>query len=1004
MKLLLKCHATSILTVLFLSFATRGGAQSPAPEPGFEGFENLGIANIVFEPAQQALEGQELFELLPLKRSQPYHAADVRTAIERLYATGRYQDIQVDVNRVGSDGVSIRFITKGSWFIGRVTAKTDIAEPPTANQIVNVSRFRMGEPFDPAQLPPAIENIRKLLVDNGYFNPRIEPVQTYAEAYQQVNITFNIRTGKRARYTAPEITGVLTPPVLTKEQILKASGWRHRFLPGYNGITANRTSNGIDRIRLRYQSANRVLATVVLNAIDPDEDGKRGTPRITVNPGPELEIKTPGVNVSRKQLRASVPVYEEHAVDADLLAEGAYGLRDYFQSQGYFDATVAVPEQRAITVETVHGPTTEINYVIDRGILHRFVLLGIVGNKYFTEGTIRERMVVAPRSFEFRRGRYSDVLRKRDIDAIETLYQSNGFRDVKVTTRVEDHYLGRASDIAVFFSIEEGPQYIVSSLEVKGASKFDLTRTLASLGSQAKQPFSEFSVATDRETILEQYGQHGFPRATFEWNFKPGPGPHTVDLEFTINEGAQQFVREVVITGLRSTRPSLVNRQIGLNPGDPLSPTAMAETEKRLDDLGIFAQVGMAVQNPDGEEDRKYVLYNVEEAHKYSLTVAPGAVFARIGGSNAVTDLSSPGGGTGFSPRISVNLTRLNVLGRAQSISFQGVISTFEKRALINYYVPKIFNLPKLDAVFSVLYDDAHDVRTFQSVRKEASAQVVQHISKSLTAFYRFSYRHVGVSDLKIDPLLLPQLAQSVRVGMVSFTLVQDRRDDPIDPHKGIYNTLETGIAARALTSQTSFVRVLGRNATYYRLGRRMVFARETQFGFQPAFAVPANSDPTDAIPLPERFFGGGGSSLRAFPENQAGPRDVLTGFPLGGSALLYNNVELRFPLYGANVSGVLFEDAGNIFSRLGAVTFRPNQHSASDFDYMVHAVGFGIRYRTPVGPLRVDFAYSINPPRFNGFPGSYTQLVQCSVAGSCQASPQQISHFQFFFSIGQAF
>ena len=85
-------------------------------------------------------------------------------------------------------------------------------------------------------------------------------------------------------------------------------------------------------------------------------------------------------------------------------------------------------------------------------------------------------------------------------------------------------------------------------------------------------------------------------------------------------------------------------------------------------------------------------------------------------------------------------------------------------------------------------------------------------------------------------------------------------------------------------------------------------------------------------------------------------------------------------------------------------MTFRVNQRDVKDFNYMVHAAGFGIRYRTPVGPLRFDLAYSINPPKYNGFAGSYVQLVQCSTLGNCQASLQQISHFQFFFSIGQAF
>ena len=157
-------------------------------------------------------------------------------------------------------------------------------------------------------------------------------------------------------------------------------------------------------------------------------------------------------------------------------------------------------------------------------------------------------------------------------------------------------------------------------------------------------------------------------------------------------------------------------------------------------------------------------------------------------------------------------------------------------------------------------------------------------------------------------------------------------------------------------------------------------------------------------VPLPERFFAGGSSSQRGFPDNQAGPRDLITGFPIGGTALLLNNVELRFPLIGDNLRGVIFHDAGNVYSQLGKVSFRYNQKDITDFDYMVHALGFGIRYRTPVGPIRVDFGYALNPPRFSGFKGSRDQLYGDPALLPSLITNQQISHFQFHFSLGQAF
>jgi hypothetical protein len=136
-----------------------------------------------------------------------------------------------------------------------------------------------------------------------------------------------------------------------------------------------------------------------------------------------------------------------------------------------------------------------------------------------------------------------------------------------------------------------------------------------------------------------------------------------------------------------------------------------------------------------------------------------------------------------------------------------------------------------------------------------------------------------------------------------------------------------------------------------------------------------------------------------------------VTGFPLGGTAIFFNQTELRFPLFGENIGGVLFHDAGNAYSSLGNLSFRVSQRNLQDFDYMVHAVGFGIRYRTPVGPIRVDLAYSINPPRFFGFKGTLQDLINAGVnpcvpapGAASQCVVQSVSHFQYFFSIGQTF
>ena len=306
---------------------------------------------------------------------------------------------------------------------------------------------------------------------------------------------------------------------------------------------------------------------------------------------------------------------------------------------------------------------------------------------------------------------------------------------------------------------------------------------------------------------------------------------------------------------------------------------------------------------------------------------------------------------------------------------------------------------------FSGLFDNSTDIRTFAAQRSEGAVQLAQRLSRANSLQYRFAYRHVIVSDLKIQPQLIPLLAQPVRVGLLSMSYIHDRRDSPTETHRGIYNTVDVGIALPQFASQTDYSRLVLRNSTYHPLSRSVVLARTLQFGYiQRLGGIPV-------IPLGERFFGGGASSQRAFPDNQAGPRDPETGFPIGGNALLFHSTELRFPLIGDNIGGVVFHDMGNIYSDINHVSFGFRQGPYQNFNYMVQAIGIGIRYKTPVGPVRLDLSYSPNSPRFVGFSGTRDQLLTCNPnvppeqnPSFCVGVPQRINAFQFHFSLGQTF
>jgi outer membrane protein insertion porin family len=986
---------------LLVIFTGRGYGQGQT-------FEGRTIVAVEYEPAVQPLDAKDLEDNQLLKTGTPFRATDAASTIDRLFETGRYDDIQISAEPVPG-GVNVRLSTKPAAFVGHVSIRGRLSAPPSREQLFGATSLALGTSFRQEDVTRAEQNLNRLLQNNGFYEHHLRVETEDQPDLQQRDIRFVVDLGPRAKYAPPTITG---QTVLSSEVITRATGWRVKFIGIWRRVTQDRTRKGVSGILSRLAKDQRLTAEARITERKYDSDTRRLNTTLEVNAGPKVEIKAVEGKVSNRVLKRYVPVFEEQRVYRDLLVEGANNLRAYLQSKGYFDAQVDFRERDENADHLI------VEYVIVQGEHHKLTRVEIQGNRYFAEEDLRERMFLRPSGLiRFRQGRYSGVFLDRDEETIANLYKSNGFQDVRVTGMVEDDTRGKQGDVSVKIVVEEGPQWYVSKLTLAGFNNLPTQALRDRLSSVEGQPFSEVNVAADRTVVLTAYQEAGFPDAQFHWNRSPADEPNRVNVTYQVIEGRRQFVREVVVTGLETTRRRLVDRHLTLKPGDPLSLVQMASVQRKLYQLGLFGRIDMAIQNPTGAEEHKYVLYNFEESSRYSLAIGVGAEVARFGGTSS--DLTQPAGTSGFSPRVSIDLSRLNFLGVGHSISLRSRVSNLEQLGSINYLAPRFRNVEGRNITFTALYDISRDVRTFSSRRQEAAVQISQQLSKPSSLLLRFAYRRVETADVVIPSLLIPQLLQPVRIGILSLSYVQDRRDDRADAHRGIYNTADIGVASGIFGSERTFVRGLFRSASYHSLTKTVVLARETTVGVIFPYRVPAGFTPDDVIPLPERFFGGGGITHRGFPENQAGPRDIgipagpgtagsePTGLPLGGNALLFNTVELRFPLLGENIGGVLFHDAGNIYRKPGDISFRARQRNPADFDFMVHAAGFGIRYRTPLGPVRGDLAYSINPPSYNGFPGTVQDLLACGPPGSstaCHSQLNQISHFQFFFSIGQTF
>lgn len=953
-------------------------------------YEGKPIVAVEFDPAAQPLTFDQLMAMLPLRVGQPLRASDLRDSIQRLYQTGEYADIAVDASAFPA-GVALKFITKPAYFIGYFDV-TGVSEPPNEGQLLAATKLTLGAPYVPGDTTAAVARITDLLKRNGFYNAGIEPATATREPTQEVHIDYHVDPGSRAKFDGLIADGDTLRPM---DKLILSSGWKRfrGFFGGWHPLTETRLQSGLDNIRAWYPKHDRLLAQVNLINLDYHSGSNTVTPVLAINPGPPVLVSLRGAKLSSGKLRNLLPIYEERSIDRDLLEEGSRDLTSYFETQGYFDAKS--------TYQFATPPNGEqlIDYQIDLGVRHKLVKLEIHGNRYFDAATIRQRMTVMPaRVLRYHWGRYSRAALDRDLDAIRSLYRNNGFRNVEVSSRVLDDYNRHKAEIAIFIDIVEGPQWFVSKLTMEGVSDDVRPALMRLLHSTQGQPYSDLNIATDRDNVLDYYFNNGYPAAQFDFTSVPASQPNQVNLTFVLTPGARVFVRNVVVDGLKRTRPDVVTDRISLRPGDPLSQSQITGSQRRLYDLGIFSRVDAAIQNPDGNEPTKYVLYSIEEAGRYSMNVGVGAEIGRIGG--GTTSLDSPAGVTGFSPRFLFGISRLNFLGLGHTINLQTLVSTLEQRALLTYVAPQYFGHPSLSLQISGLFDHSHDIRTFSAQREEGSIQLAQKLSKADTLQYRFTYRKVNVIGTPlVSPELIPLLSQPVRVGFFSTSFIRDKRDDPIDSHHGTYTSIDLAVASSAFGSQTSFGRVVARNSSYYQLTKDLVLARTTDFGLIERYA----GLPT--IPLAERFFAGGAFSNRAFPDFQAGPRDLTTGFPVGGDALFTNTFELRFPLIGDNLGGVIFNDMGNVFSAVNKISLRFRQENLQDFDYGVQGFGFGLRYRTPLGPVRVDFSLSPNSPRFFGCQGSINQLYQCGVPGSSvPETVQRINVFQFHFSLGQAF
>jgi outer membrane protein assembly complex protein YaeT len=1037
-----------------------------APEdPVTTRWQGLTVRKISFEGISTE-RLNPLPEQLAQQAGKPLKSDDLRESLRQLYASGLFESIEVAGVR-DADGVDLTFRGVPRRFIGVVWV--DGAKGGTMNaQLQRATQLQAGTRYNDAKLAAAETQMLTTLAENGFFEPQITHELKPYPNEQLVDISFKVASGTQARVGQVEVIG---DPGMSVQSFRRYAHLKNNAR--IDRDTGNRALTGVLK---HYRSKERMEAEIKLVSAKYDTQAKTVNYSFSANQGPVVRVMLEGASISSEHLKRIIPIFEEGSVDEDLLNEGNRRLRDYFQQLGYFDVKVNHSQTLAGDKEVV------IEYSVQLGQRHRVSSVNVEGNTYFNSETLKALLNVHAADTIDHHGLYSQALVSADVSALESVYRNNGFADVKVAPETStpgaiandadaQQVKGKnhTAQLVVTYVIDEGRQTRVGEVTLEGNEHLETAMLKSLLNTTPGQLLSPQNIAGDRDALMSEFLNRGFEQVAVEISQQPEAGDaNKINVVFHITEGPQIFVRNVLLTGLQYTRPTTVERAVTLHSGDALNQTAMLDTQRNLYDLSLFNEVNVAVENPNGADTRKTVLLQAVEARRWALTYGlgfeaqTGTPQNNCAGATARGVSCNPNGTPGVSPRVIGSITRNNLFGREQSASLQGTYGLLEQRIDLLFQIPHFQGHRNFSLAFNGGYANSKDVTTYVASRLQGSFRFTQSftqqgakLSKANTFIYEYDFRRVKVAydSIQVYPGAIEALATAVRVAGPSFTWIRDTRDSTLDAHRGTYTSFQAFLSATQLGAQVPFSRVDISNSNYWGFDKdRFVLARNTRYGQIRTWGMPpTNSNGTlegqsGLLPLPERLYAGGPSSLRGFSFNSAGPRDPETGYPIGGAGALINSTELRLPpptlpWVGNSVSFVIFHDMGNVFTNaqdawpsiarvrqperdlcteLSYADFSTNpptppspdgpitstgQQGKCRFDYFTHALGLGLRYHTPVGPIRLDFSYNLNPP-------IYPVNIDYSIGYSPEhpkgpyESPHvgQAPHFNFFFSLGQTF
>jgi outer membrane protein insertion porin family len=971
----------------------RGQSNAPAPKSNqpprtspqteqilssYEG-QNVSAIEIAGRPN---LTTNQFLPLFVQQAGQPFSKENVDATLAALKKTGKFKEIQLQV-APEANGVRVLMVLQPAVYFGIYTFPG--AERISYSRLVQVTSYPPEAAYNIDDIEQSTQGLLTFFRREGFFQALVQPETQIDRGQKIANVVFHITLNRHSKFGTVEITGATAAETSKLQEDIR--GFRARLRgsairPGKN-YRLKTITNATNYLQRALEKRGWLSAQVKLTGAEYDAATNRADIHFDVQTGPIVHVKIEGAHLWNWTRKSLLPIYQGAGIDPEIVLEGRQALTSYFQRKGYFDIQVDSKFQKDDSADT-------IVYQITKGKKHKVDSVSIVGNRGEPSRRLMAQLTVQKKQL-FSRGKYSQSLVRGSAKNLAAVYRADGFSSVKVTPAVRN----KGSNVSVVFHIDEGVRNIVNSLKIEGADTLPESQYApAGLKLAAGNPYSQSLVQDDRKNVLSRYLELGYLIANFRETATSvsKKDPHHVDVVYHIYEGPRVYTGDVITLGRDHTQQRFINQDVStIQPEKPLTETKLLTSESNLySHAGVFDWAEVDPKRSVTTQTKEDVLVKVHEAKRNQITYGVGFEIINRGGnipSGTVAlpnlpPIGLPGSFTTsqqtfYGPRATFQYTRNNVRGKGETLSLTGFAGRLNQRVGA-YYIDPHFRWSKWASTLALTVEHNGENPLFTSQQELASYQVQRPLDKAKTRifFLRYNFTQTDLTRIEIPALVLKQ-DQNVRLSTISGSFTRDTRDNPLDAHQGTLQNVELDFNSTKLGSSVDFAKFTAQEAYYKRIPKNIIWANSVRIGLAP----PYNGS---RVPLSEEFFTGGGSTLRGFPLDSAGPQRKVqvcsTGsstdctfiqVPTGGHELLLINSEFRIPLpIKQNLGMVLFYDGGNVFPSVGF----------HDFSSLYsNNVGVGLRYATPVGPIRIDLGRNLNP-----VPG--------------------INATQYFISIGQAF